>query len=298
MSIGQPLAEAPWGWHLGIYLVLIGLATGLTLLVQWLRPANADTADTFEWRATWVTLATLAACVVILIMDLGRPERFFLMLTRFGRTESVMSWGAKLLALKSGLLLVQLYLLHRRRKERAGGAEVPEDAVTRWVARAVPGLLTLVSIALAVYPALLLARTWSSPLASTPGGSILFPATALAMGGAAAVLIALVLPGNAYGELRDRLERVLLFMLGTQGVLLLFAGVGGLGAGRETARLWTALLSGEYAGLFWGAVVVLGLVLPALLLLGVPRNKGALAFSAVATLASASAVRFLMFSLR
>jgi hypothetical protein len=79
-------------------------------------------------------------------------------------------------------------------------------------------------------------------------------------------------------------------------VLLLFAWVGGLGAGRETARLWAVLLSGESAGLFWAAVV--GLVLPGLLLLSMPRNKRALAFSAVATLASASAVRFLMFSLR
>jgi formate-dependent nitrite reductase membrane component NrfD len=296
MSVGHPLPEAPWGSLLGVYLILIGLATGLTLLVQWLRPADAETADTFEWGATWVALAATVACGLILIVDLGRPERFFLMLTRFGSTESVMSWGAKLIALKAGLLLVQLYLLHRRRKERAGGAEVPEDAVTRWVVRAVPGLLVLVSIALAVYPALLLARTWSSPLASTPGVSILFPVTALAMGGAAAALVALVLPGSAYGELRDRLERVLLFLLGTQGVLLLFAWVGGLGAGRETARLWAVLLSGESAGLFWAAVV--GLVLPGLLLLSMPRNKRALALSAVATLASAGAVRFLMFSLR
>lgn len=298
MNVGHPLAEAPWGSLLGVYLILLGLATGLTLLVQWLRPADAEIADTLEWRATWVTLATMVTCALILISDLGRPERFFLMLTRFGRTESVMSWGAKLIGLKSGLLLVQLYLLHRRRKERAGGAEVAEDAVTRWVVRAVPGLLTLVSIALAVYPSLLLARTWSSPLVSTPGAPFLFPATALAMGGAAAALITLVLPGRVYGELRAPLERVLLFMLGTHGVLLIFAGVAGLGAGRETARLWAALLSGESAGLFWGVGIGLGLVLPGLLLLGAPRNKGALAFSAVATLASASAVRFLMFSLR
>jgi formate-dependent nitrite reductase membrane component NrfD len=298
MSVGQPLAEAPWSSLLGVYLVLIGLATGLTLLVQWLRPADAETADAFEWKATWVTLAAMTACGLILIVDLGRPERFFLMLTRFGRTESVMAWGAKLIALKSGLLLVQLYLLHRRRNERARGAEVPEDAVTRWVVRAVPGLLALVSIALAVYPALLMARTWSSPLASTPGVSILFPSTALVMGGAAAALIALMLPGRASGELRDRLERVLLFMLGTQGVLLLFAGVAGLGAGREAARLWAVLLSGESSGLFWGVGVGLGLVLPGLLLLGAPRNKRALAVSAAATLASAGAVRFLMFSIR
>jgi formate-dependent nitrite reductase membrane component NrfD len=240
----------------------------------------------------------MAACGLILVVDLGRPERFFLMLTRFGSTESVMSWGAKLIALKSGLLLVQLYLLHRRRQERVSGTEVPEDVVTGWVVRAVPGLLALVSVALAVYPAFLLSRTWSSPLASTPGASILFPATALVMGGAAAALVALVLPGSAYGELRDSLGRVLLFLLGTQAVLLLFAGVGARGADRETARLWGVLVSGEAAGLFWGAVVGLGLLLPGLLLLGVPRNKGALAVSALATLAGASAVRFFMFSLR
>jgi hypothetical protein len=73
----KPLLEAPWGAIIGVFFVLVGVATGVTLLALWVHPQDH---------------------MVVSLSNLGSP----------------MSIGAKLIALKLSLLITYLYLLTRQ----------------------------------------------------------------------------------------------------------------------------------------------------------------------------------------
>ncbi|GLX99546.1 NrfD/PsrC family molybdoenzyme membrane anchor subunit [Herbidospora sp. NBRC 101105] len=259
-----------WGPLLAAYVVLVGLPTGLTLMTWWVGRSGASAR--LERVGAWGALVALVAISVLLVVDLGRPERFHLMLVRFDNLASPISWGAKLIALKILLLLLVVHAVERRRP--------PDRPLTR-LTRVVAVLLLAVSFALALYPAALLARSWASPLAG--GAGVLFVLTALLMGAAVVVLLG--------GEGRT----ALLGLLAASAVALAVEALAL--AGRPDDRLLLAeLTTGGSAPLFWGVAVGAGLVLPAAGLLALPRNRVVTALCAVAVLAGAAATRYLLFA--
>ncbi|MEU8206467.1 NrfD/PsrC family molybdoenzyme membrane anchor subunit [Streptosporangium sp. NPDC049046] len=260
-----------WGPLLAVYVVLVGLPTGLTLMTWWVG-RSGETAR-LERMGTWGALLALVAISLLLVVDLGRPERFHLMLVRFDNLASPISWGAKLIALKILLLLLVLYAIERRR--------LPEHRPLPRVTSVVAGLLLAVSLALALYPAALLARSWASPLAGSSG--VLFLLTALLMGAAVIVL------AGADGR------TALLGLLAASVVALAMEALAL--AGRPTDRaLLAELVSGDFALLFWGLAVGTGLVLPAAGLLALPRTRLVTGLCAVAVLVGAAATRYLLFA--
>jgi formate-dependent nitrite reductase membrane component NrfD len=295
--VARPLLEAPWGAVIGIYLMLVGLATGVTLVALWVHPADERLRVSYDWRTTWAALLALVAACALLVIDLGRPARFYLMLTSFANLGSPMSIGAKLIGLKLCLLAAYLFILARRLQALASGDAVVRGRGTRALFAAVPTLLGVLSLTLAVYPAVLLARTWSSPLLRTTGAGVLFVSTALLMGTAAVTLITST--GQLAGDvlLRQRLRQTLTFLVLAQGPLL---GLWYLSVDTNQPLLATALshlFQGVGATVFWPVVVGLGLVLPTVVLLSSPGRLATAVCGAVAVLAGASAVRYLLFAM-
>jgi formate-dependent nitrite reductase membrane component NrfD len=201
-----------------------------------------------------------------------------------------MSVGAKLLALKGWLLAVVLYLLARRRRALAAGDMTLAPGLTRTVYAVVPGLLAVASVCLAVYPAMLLARTWSAPLATSAGAGVLFASTALLMGLACGVLL------SPDAEHAIRLRAMMLFLAVTQLGLLLFAGLALYGGAPAPARALRTLTLGRAAGTFWGLAVGVGLGLPCVLLLAGPPHRALTLVSAGCLLVGAATLRWLIFS--
>jgi formate-dependent nitrite reductase membrane component NrfD len=206
-----------------------------------------------------------------------------------------MSVGAKLIAAKIFFLSLYLYLLYRRRHGLRAGDQPAPVAVSRAFSVAVPALLGITSLGLAVYPAFLLARTWMSPLASTPGSGLLFLSTAMIMGAAVAVIIVAASPSSAEGELRQRLARTLLFLVVVELLLLLLAGLSLIGSGPNLARAMQDIVAGRSAAIFWGLVVTAGLAVPLVGLLAMPLNRLAMLIGAAGALVGAGATRYLIF---
>jgi formate-dependent nitrite reductase membrane component NrfD len=291
MSPGlHPLPEAPWGLLIGVYFILAGVAAGTTLVAEWVAPPDARTAVAFAWKTSWVALVALLLCGVLLIVDLGRPARFFLMLTRFANPGSAMSVGAKLIALKSFLLALYLALLHRRGHALATGDVALAPGVTRAVYTVVPALLAVASLCLAAYPAILLARTWSSPLATSSGAALLFVTTALLMGAAVAIWAA------PDATLVARLRGVMLFLGAAQPCLLLLAGLALYGGSPALERALGALIGGRAATVFWGLVMGVGLGVPLVALAAVRQQRLAVLASAPCLFVGAATLRFLIFT--
>jgi formate-dependent nitrite reductase membrane component NrfD len=207
-----------------------------------------------------------------------------------------MSVGAKLIGVKLYFLGLYLYLLHRR---RLSADRTPAKGITEWMFRSVPALLGIVSFGLAVYPATLLSRTWLSPLSTSPGASAIFLGTALLLGGGVAVILANSVERIGVDEsFRARMESTLVFFIGLEGLLLVFEGLALHGNTRALAHALDEMLHGSAAITFWGLVVSVDLILPALALLAFPKNRASATASGFAVIIGACATRYIFFTLR
>jgi formate-dependent nitrite reductase membrane component NrfD len=291
--VNHPLVAPPWGASIGVYIILTGAASGLTLAARWLRPAEDRAGARVEWIASWASLAMLAVCTMILIADLDQPARFYLMVTQFVNTASLMSWGAKIIALKIGLLAIHLVLLHRRRQALAVGDTTLTGRATRAVYTAVPDALALVSFALAVYPAFLLSWTWSSPAAHDAGSALVFLSSSVVMGAAGGnAIVAFAGPAGDRGA-AARARVVLLRLVVAHAVVLGFV-VLSLRVG-AVAGVLVQLWAGAWAGAFW----ILIASTASAVVLAIPRlgDRHGLASSVAAVIAAATC-RYLIFAVR
>lgn len=294
---GSPLPEEPWGALLAAYFILIGISSGVTL-VPWLLPSrDGAVAVTLDWWSSWIALFALAIASAVLIVDLGRPERFFLMITEFTNLGSVMSVGAKFIALEGALLVLSVYLLHLRRAAAQAGRSTLSPGTTTWVYRTVASALAVTSLALAVYPVSLLARTWGSPLANTPQAGTLFLATALLMGVASILCVSWLLPEQTRAEVTGRLRALLLALVVAEAVLLLFEGLALYGNGQALEVVLHDITQGSGAPVLWGLIVTTGLVVPALVLLASPRGRASLLVASAAAVAGAATIRYVFFAM-
>jgi formate-dependent nitrite reductase membrane component NrfD len=92
---GRPVLKEPvWTWEIPVYFFTGGLGAGSTLLSVAGRVVGNDT---IARRMLFVGAAADAVSPVLLVSDLGRPERFFNMLRLF-KITSPMSVGSWILA--------------------------------------------------------------------------------------------------------------------------------------------------------------------------------------------------------
>lgn len=278
---GQPPIKKPhWKWQVPTYFWCGGIAAGSHLVAL-----LADLADRAAERplvrwGRYATLLALAASPILLIADLGRPERFHHML-RIVKPRSMISLGTWILTLfgacSGALGLAQLV-------EDLGPR--PWAAALRRPARALGLLSAPFAVLLAIYPGALLAATavafWArGRLYLAP----LFFSSALATGASAVALGARPADRSA----RRRLGQVIAAALGvelTQSLLL----------ERHLSPAGHCLAAGAPARLH-RASQVLGLLLPLALLLppalgGRAPGRLALALAALATLVGGYAMRW------
>jgi hypothetical protein len=147
---GLPLLKPPtWTWEVPLYLFLGGIA-GVSACIAF--AAQLFQADTNLIRAAlWMGLIGAAICPLLLISDLGRPERFLNMLRVF-KWQSPMSMGSWTLVGFSGcvfLAVVGIELVVR-------GYAYPAIVTMMWIAEAAAALMGLL---LASYSGVLIGAT-------------------------------------------------------------------------------------------------------------------------------------------
>jgi len=102
-----PIKEHTWTWEVPVYFWLGGIGAGAHI-VSAIARALGHTDRAFLRTARYTTLITMILSPVLLIMDLGRPERFYNML-RIVKWRSPMSmgtWALTLFAQLTGLVAV------------------------------------------------------------------------------------------------------------------------------------------------------------------------------------------------
>ena len=179
----QPVVKRPvWTWEIPCYFFVGGMA-GASAPLAWAAGATGN--ERLAKRAWGVGLAGVAVSPVLLISDLGRPERFLNMLRVF-KITSPMSVGTWILTANGTLIAPAALAAITRRAPRIFAAAAPLAAL------AGPGLST--------YTAVLVANSaipvWSEARRTLP---FLFAAGSAASAGAAATLLT---PAAAAGPAR------------------------------------------------------------------------------------------------
>ena len=279
-----PIKEHTWTWEVPVYFWLGGLGAGAHLI--------STVAQLLGWkdkaffRATrYTVLVTMILSPILLIMDLGRPERFYNML-RIVKLRSPMSTGSWALSIFGGLS--GLIATHQAAEDGLLGRD---NVLVRLAKALIPHrLLSIVALPIGLYvgayTGILLGATsipmWARNVVLM---GPTFLSSALSTGLSA---ISFVLHLGGWGERRTlealrRAERI---------SLVIEAGLIAASLARM-GRWGKPLYSKELAPLFFGGTILGGILAPFALLSGrESRPRGLLA--SVLALLGGLALRFAM----
>lgn len=252
-----PNNSAKWGWKVSAYLGTKSLGAGamivasLALALYGLHgPLSSAFLALLGIGAPIIGGFFIAVTLVLLVVDLKRPDRFLYLVTKANPT-SWLVWGGVILAV-FGLIEAIWF----------GAVLFGAVEVVRWLL--LPA--TLFGAAAAGYTAFLFGQAegrdfWQSPLLLP----ILLVQAVLAGAAALGLLAWPVLAGSASANLTNLLTLVLLGAVVVH-LLFVFLEVFGSHANSHVARAAHFITGGALRGIFWGLFIVVGSLLPLVLL--------------------------------
>jgi len=287
-----------WGWQIAWYLFLGGLGAGATL-TSLLASRSGSRFAAIERAGATLAGPAVAFGTALLVLDLGMGRREpWRLVYLYSNWQSPMTWGTWILT-----LFIPIALLHSL---AVTGALAPRwerfvAPVRRVCVRGRSALKVaagVLALSTAIYTGVLLSVPPSFPLLNSWLLPMLFLVSALSTGLSAAVLGGYLMARRQSVELDlHRWSRIHIGLVVLElGVLLAWLGLGsGSPAGGTSVDM---LVSGSLAPLFWGAVVVAGLVGPVLAFIVETRQRGHNAGLALAgdagVLAGGLALRYLV----
>ena len=277
-----PIKEHTWTWEVPVYFWLGGIGAGSHLI--------STVAQLLGWKdraffrtARYTVLVTMILSPILLIMDLGRPERFYNML-RVVKLRSPMSsgsWALSIFGVLSGLIAAA----QAARDGLLGRDNILVRLVKTFIPDRLLSVLALpVGLYVGLYSGILLSAT-SVPMWAR--NYLLMGPTFLSSGLSTGLsAISFILHLGDWGEKKTlealrRTERVSLVLEGG----LLVASLARMG------RWGKPLYSKELAPLFLGGAVLGGVLAPFALLSG-RETRGKSLLSSVLALLGGLALRF------
>jgi formate-dependent nitrite reductase membrane component NrfD len=263
-----PIKKAHWTWQIPIYFWIGGIAAGVQLLTTLAEVlGHRDRALTRVGRYT--ALVTMILSPILLIWDLGRPERFYNMM-RVWKLRSPMSnqsWSLVVYGNLSGLVAA---------RQAAEDGLLGRNFLSRLLIKAIPARLLGV---LALPVALFVGSNTGTLLSATSvpmwarNWALMGP-TFLASGVSTALsYLSLVLHLGRWGE-----EKTLHVLRRAERLVLLVETALVAASLLRMGRWGKPLFSKEIAPLFVGGTLLAGIAAPFALLFGEEsRNKSILA---------------------
>ena len=264
------MMQTVWGWQPAIYLFLGGMGAGAFVMAALLYLKHKDAYQRIISCSMWVAVVSLIVGLLLLLMELVTPLRGLLMWQSFSHMSSWMTygaWGAFGAIIAFGLSAVfATPKINAWLQQRCSWFKAHQETL-----RSVLAVIGIVlGLFVAVYTGMLLKTSNNVPFWNTYLLPALFTVSALDTGIAAVELV--VIAHERKEELAATTKRfvyqcVVCLVVLEVIVLAVLLGVsmaGGAGdAITQTAAQSAAMLvTGDLAVLFWGLVVILGLVFP------------------------------------
>lgn len=281
-----------WHWPIPVYLFLGGLAAGILFFAAYftITGKEKEYPTAVKW-ATFLVPIALIAGLAALIVDLKNPINAWKLYLSF-RIQSPMSWGAWTLMAITPLSIIWALSYLRELWPAWDWKWQPlrnfEQLVIRF-RRSIAWIIIVLSVILGIYTGILLSAFNARPLWNTALLGPLFLVSGLSTGAAAIIWMS---RSPQEKKLFTKID-LLLIVIELFFIIHLFMGfLAGPEVQVEAAALF---LNGPFTWPFWGLVVGLGLLLPALLeILELRGVKIPVAIPAVLILAGGLLFRFLI----
>lgn len=283
---------AIWGWEIPLYLFLGGLAAGIMFFAALYTILGREKElPTAVRKATFLVPAILVIGLFALFLDLKHKLYFWQLYTTI-RFESPMSWGAWVLMLITPLSIVWCVSYWRdlvpNWKFKVEWLEFIENQVNKY-RKSLAWVMIVSSVILGIYTGILLSAFNARPLWNTSILGPLFLVSGLSTGAAVIMWMS-----------KDHLERTLfskidLLLIGIEIFFIIHLFMGFLASNAAQIEAAQLFLGGAYTLPFWGGVVVLGLLVPAILeVMELRGKKIPVAFPAFLILLGGMIFRFIM----
>ena len=291
----------PWGLWIGAYIYLVGISAGAFLIAALVYAFGIKQLETIGKLALFTAIISLAIAMLSVLLDLGRPERVWrvMVATNFG---SMMGWMFWLYTTYFILLLAELWFALRAdfvawsaRPGFAGSlakfltfGQTDVSDKTRARDKKFLRVLGALGVALAIaFPGAsgaLFGVVGARPYWNTGLTPIMFLVGALTSGSALLTFVTFVFgPNHGSREHKDTV-----FFLGKIALgLLLFDillewaeySIGLYSAIPADVASMKLVLFGQFAWVFWGVHIGLGVVVPVLLMLWQSKSPFWVAFA-------------------
>lgn len=318
LAFGHTLAGynsyIPWGLWVAAYIYFIGLSAGAFLLSTLVYVFGLKAFARVGKLALFTALVTLIAALLTIWFDIGHMERFWKVFARpnFG---SMMAWMVWLYTAYFLLLIVELWTALRAdlvawgdrpgfvgalaRFLSLGSRDVSAAALKRDAARlkilgsiGVPLAIAFHGGVGALFGVVEARPYWNSSLYP-----VMFLISALLSGSALLTfLVSFFWPRGeegAWRELVGNLGRIVLGLLALDVILQISEFLVGLYSTAPAHRgVYQELAAGSGAWLFWGVMVVLGMLIPAILLVVGPSSPKTVGVATLLIVLSFLALRY------
>ena len=259
-----------WGWEIPLYLFLGGLAAGIMFFASlYTLLGKEKELPTAVRKASFLVPVILIVGLFVLFLDLKNKLYFWQLYTTL-RLESPMSWGAWTLLLITPLSILwclgywrDLVPNWKWKVDYLVGIEI-------WVRKyrkAMAWIMVISSVILGIYTGILLSAFNARPLWNTSILGPLFLVSGLSTGAATIMWM-------SKGELERKLfSKIDLLLIGIEVFFIIHLFMGFMASNAAQIEAAQLFLGGAYTLPFWGGVVILGLILPALLEIMELRGK-------------------------
>jgi formate-dependent nitrite reductase membrane component NrfD len=281
-----------WGWEIPLYLFLGGLAAGILFFAALYSLLGREKElPTAVRKATFLVPIILIVGLGVLFLDLKNKLYFWQLYTTI-RIESPMSWGAWILMLITPLSMAWCLSYWRDLVPnwtfQVKYLEWIEEFVQKY-RKPMAWVMIISSVILGIYTGILLSAFNARPLWNTSILGPLFLVSGLSTGAATIMWLS-----------KDKLERTLfskidLLLIGIEVFFIIHLFMGFMASNAAQIEAAELFLGGAYTLPFWGGVVLLGLVTPAILEVLELRGKHIpVAIPAILILVGGLVFRFIM----
>jgi len=252
-----------WGPPIWIYLWLAGMAGGAYFAAYLVNRFSRGTQEPLLRMATYLAVPTAMIGVLLLIVDLGKPLRFWRLLTEFDNIGSAMWLGTWFLLAFVASAVIMIILWNGARYVVTKEARL---SLAR-IADIISGIGALFAVLVIAYTGVLLASSNQPLWSATYLVPALFVTSAVSTGIAFVIVTALVGDSRAVSSrLISRLAEadalVILIELVMLVVYAVWLGASHMEGAAQGLRL---LVAGSMAPTFWVGVVALAILIPLIL---------------------------------
>ena len=248
-----------WHWPIPVYLFLGGLAAGILFFASLytIQGKEDEMPATVKW-STFLAPFALVLGLAALFIDLKNQWNFWRLYTTI-RLESPMSWGAWTLMAITPLSVIWAASYLRELIPSWDWKLGILNRFNDWVQinrKGIAWVMIVLSVILGVYTGILLSAFNARPLWNTALLGPLFFVSALSTG------IAVIIWMSKDHNEKKRLLKIDILLIAIELFLIVHLFMGFLAGPAVQVEATELFLGGPFTLLFWGLVVVMGLLIP------------------------------------